>query len=221
MSAFSRILRRDIRMAARSGGNWAYGLVFMGLFLGLSAIALGGGMNSLQRIGVPLIWLGMTFAILISVDRAFSDDMEDGTIAQLYLSGMSFPTQAATKTVSFGLIYLLPLILTVPIWALLFALDKPTVIGLMLSLCCALPGLAGFTALAGAVTAAQSKGGFLAIFISGPLLIPLLIFGTAATYGYVDSGLATPALRVTLGLSLLSLAISIPASAAALKANLD
>ena len=88
-------------------------------------------------------------------------------------------------------------------------------IGLMLSLCCALPGLAGFTALAGAVTAAQSKGGFLAIFISGPLLIPLLIFGTAATYGYVDSGLATPALRVTLGLSLLSLAISIPASAAA------
>jgi heme exporter protein B len=221
MSIVLKILKRDLTRAARSGGNWAFGLVFMAIFLALSAIALDGKMAALRQLGVPLIWLALTFASLMSVDKVFAEDLQDGTTGQLWLSGVSYLTQAAAGILSFALIYLLPLILTAPIWSLLFDLSSHVVIGLVTALVCALPGLAAFTALAGALTGARGKGGFLAIFISAPLLVPILIFGVAATRGYADAGFAAVEFRALIGLSLLALALSIPASAAALAVNTD
>lgn len=221
MSTIVKILRRDITRAARSGGSWAYGLVFMAIFLSLSAIALDGEMNALRRLGVPLIWLAVTFASLMSVDRVFADDLADGTTGQLWLSKVSYMSQASSGILSFGLIYLLPLIFTAPLWSLLFDLNAATITGLVIALLFAAPGLAAYTALAGALTGARGKGGFLAFFISAPLLVPLLIIGVAASKAYVIQGWAAVEFRALIGFSLLALALSIPASAAALAANTD
>ena len=221
MKTVIKILQRDITRAARSGGSWAYGLVFMAIFLSLSAIALDGEMSTLRRLGVPLIWLAITFAALMSVDRVFADDLRDGTTGQLWLSGVNYMTQSVAGILSFSLIYLLPLIITAPLWSLLFDLKSEIVTGLIIALLCALPGLAAFTALAGALTGARGKGGFLAIFISAPLLVPLLIFGVAASRVYQTSGITAVEFRALIGLSLLALALSIPASAAALSVNTD
>lgn len=221
MSIVVKILRRDLIRAARSGGSWAFGLVFMAIFLSLSAISLDGEMSVLRKLGVPLIWLAVTFAALMSVDRVFTDDLRDGTSGQLWLSGVSYLTQALAGILSFSVIYLLPLVLTAPLWSLLFDLSPKTVTGLVIALLCASPGLAAFTGVAGALTGARGKGGFLAIFISAPLLVPLLIFGVAASRSYVDAGIAAVEFRALIGLSLLALAVSIPASAAALSVNTD
>ena len=221
MNTIGKILGRDIARAARSGGSWAYGLVFMAIFLSLSAIALDGEMSVLRPLGVPLIWLSVTFASLMSVDRIFAEDLRDGTAGQLWLSGVSYMTQAAATILSFAIIYLLPLILTTPLWSMLFDLQAKTVIGLCLALACAAPGLAAFTALASALTGARGKGGFLAIFISAPLLVPLLIFGISAAESYAVQSWTAIEFRALIGLSLLALAVSIPASAAALAVNMD
>lgn len=221
MSRVIAILKRDIKRAARSGGAWAYGLVFMVIFLALSAIALDGEMSTLRQLGVPLIWLAVTFATLMSVDRIFSEDLTDGTTGQLWLSGFGYMEQSITGILSFGLVYFLPLVLTVPIWSLLFALDAQTVTGLVVALLCALPGLAAFTALAGALTGKSGKGGFLAIFITAPLLVPILIFGVEASRAFPVTGWAAVEFRALIGLSLLALVVSIPASAAALAANTE
>ena len=221
MSATTKILRRDFIRAVRSGGSWSYGLVFMAIFLALSAIAFDGEMATLRKMGVPLIWMAVTFASLMSVDHAFSDDLRDGTTGQLWLADVSYMTQAVAGILSYAFIYLLPLILTAPLWSLLFDLPSNTVKGLIIALICACPGLAAFTGLAGALTGARGKGGFLAIFISAPLLVPLLIFGVAATRSFAELGWAAVELRALIGLSLLALALSIPSSAAALAVNTD
>ena len=215
MKVWRTLLLRDLRLAARSGGAWAYGLVFMALFLTLCAFALGGRMTDLREIGSPLIWLALTFATLMSVDRAFGDDLRDGSTEQLWLSGVGYLSQASIGIVSFALIRLLPLVVSVPLFSLLFDLPQAQVFGLLLSMSLALPGFAGFGALAGALTGAQGRGGFLAIFLIAPLLVPLLIFGVLAATG---SGVE---LRVLAGLSLLALAVSIPATAAALSAQVE
>jgi len=221
MIGVSTILKRDVKRAARSGGAWAYGLVFMVIFLTLSAITLDGEMSTLRRLGVPLIWLAITFATLMSADRAFSEDIKDGTTGQLWLRGFGYLEQAASGILAFGLIHLLPLIITAPLWSLLFDLRSETVIGLVAALLLAFPGIAAFTALAGALTGGQGKGGFLAIFISAPLLVPILIFGVAASQAYSITGWAAIEFRALAGLSLLAVAVSIPATAAALAANTD
>ena len=221
MNAIVKTVKRDLIRAARSGGSWAYGLIFMAIFLALSGIALDGKMSVLRQLGVPLIWLAVTFAALISVDRVYSDDLKDGTTGQLWLSGVSYMWQAVAGLISFAVIYILPLILTAPLWSLLFDLSQTVVTGLIAALFCALPGLSAFIALAGALTGLRGKGGFLAIFISAPLLVPLLIFGVAASQNYVNAGWAAVEFRALLGLSLLALALSIPAIAAALSVNTD
>jgi heme exporter protein CcmB len=75
--------------------------------------------------------------------------------------------------------------------------------------------------LAGPAQNALQKGGFLAIFLVAPLLAPILIFGVMAAENFIAVGWAATELRVLAGLSLLSLAVSIPASAAALFANVE
>jgi len=221
MKTVFKILKRDLIRAARSSGNWAYGPVFMAIFLSLCAIALDGKLALLRQLGIPLIWLAMTFAALMSVDKVFADDLRDGTTGQLWLSGVSYLTQATAGLLSFTVIYLLPLLITAPLWSLLFDLSSESVTGLVIALICAVPGLAAFTGLAGALTGTRGKGGFLAIFISAPFLIPLLIFGVSAPESYQVSGIAAVEYRALIGLSLLALALSIPASAAALSVNTD
>ena len=221
MKTVFKILKRDLIRAARSSGNWAYGPVFMAIFLSLCAIALDGKLALLRQLGIPLIWLAMTFAALMSVDKVFADDLRDGTTGQLWLSGVSYLTQATAGLLSVTVIYLLPLLITAPLWSLLFDLSSESVTGLVIALICAVPGLAAFTGLAGALTGTRGKGGFLAIFISAPFLIPLLIFGVSAPESYQVSGIAAVEYRALIGLSLLALALSIPASAAALSVNTD
>lgn len=221
MTVIFKILKRDFIQAARSSGSWAYGPVFMAIFLSLCAIALDGKLTLLRELGVPLIWLAISFAALMSVDKVFADDLRDGTTGQLWLSGVSYLTQAVAGLLSFTLIYLLPLLITAPLWSLLFDLSSDSVTGLIFALICALPGLAAFAGLAGALTGTRGKGGLLAIFISAPFLVPLLIFGISAPESYLTDGLSAIEFRALIGLSLLALALSIPASAAALSVNTD
>ena len=178
-------------------------------------------MSALRQLGIPLIWMSVAFTALMSVDRVFSDDLRDGTTGQLWLSGVGYLTQAVAGLLSFTVIYLLPLLISAPLWSLLFDLSSDVVTGLIFALICAAPALAAFTGLAGALTGTRSRGGFLAIFISAPFLVPVLIFGVAASESYSVNGLAAVEYRALIGLSLLALALSIPASAAALSVNTD
>ncbi len=221
MRMIGKIIKRDLHRAARSGGNWAFGLIFMTIFLALSAIALNGDMSILREVGRALIWLAIIFASLLSVDKIFAEDLRDGTTGQLWLSGMSYLSQATAGMMSFALIYLFPLILSAPILSLLFGLENDTIAGLFIALLCAMPGLAAFTALAGALTGAYGKSGFLAIIITAPLLVPIVIIGLAASQAFAVTGIAAIEYRALIGLSLLACALSIPASAAALAVNTD
>ena len=221
MRMIGKIIKRDLHRAARSGGNWALGLIFMTIFLALSAIALNGDMSILREVGRALIWLAIIFASLLSVDKIFAEDLRDGTTGQLWLSGMSYLSQATAGMMSFALIYLFPLILSAPILSLLFGLENDTIAGLFIALLCAMPGLAAFTALAGALTGAYGKSGFLAIIITAPLLVPIVIIGLAASQAFAVTGIAAIEYRALIGLSLLACALSIPASAAALAVNTD
>lgn len=83
------------------------------------------------------------------------------------------------------------------------------------------PALAAYVTLAGAILCGRVGAGFLAILLVMPFLIPLLIFGIAATESFVTDGWAASEIRILSGLSLLSIAVGIPASSAALRLNLE
>lgn len=221
MKDFKAILMRDLRLAWRSGGSWIMGAVFMGAFLALCGIALGGQMSELRRLGPAMIWLGVLFSMLLSFATIFQSDYRQGTLAQILLSGPSALTICLAKWTGFLLIGFFPLFIITPLTGTLFGMSGASLGATMLTLALAAPALAAYVTLAGAVLCARIGAGFLAVLLVMPFLVPLLIFGLDAAQSFQLEGWTAVEIRILAGLSLLSIAIGLPASAAALRINLE
>lgn len=221
MNAFHAILIRDIRLALRTGGGWVLGAVFMGIFISLCAIALGGQMSELRRLAPALLWLAVVFSMLLSFATIFQADYRQGTLTQIYLSDTPTLTLALAKWAAFLCLGFLPLFLITPVMAIFLGLDNHIILATLLALGLAAPALAAYVTLAGAIFCARSGAGFLAVLLVTPFLVPLLIFGLEAAQGFLTAGWSAVELRILAGLTLLSIAVGLPASAAALRVNLE
>lgn len=215
------IIKRDLTLALRSGGAWLYGLFFFAVFIALSAIALGGSLSVMRPFAPALIWLAVIFSAMLSFPAIFHDDYQDGNLAQLKTSGVSLISLCTAKAIGFAVLSILPLLITIPFAALVFDMPNETIKATILSLIIAAPALTIYGVLSSAILAGRRGGGFLIVLITTPFLIPLLIFGLEAIDGFAKSGLAAVEFRVLIGLSLIAIAVGIPAAAAALNANLE
>jgi len=214
-------IKRDLTLALRSGGAWLHGLFFFAVFIALSAIALGGSLNVMRPFAPALLWLAVIFSSLLSFPAIFQEDYEDGNLAQLKISGVSFISLCTAKAISFSLLTLLPLLIIMPFAALVFDMPRQTITATVLSLIIAAPALTIYGVLSSAILAGRRGGGFLIVLITTPFLIPLLIFGLEAIEGFMKTGLNAIEFRVLIGLSLIAIAVGIPAAASALNANLE
>jgi len=221
MSKISGLLLRDIRIALRSGGAWLMGLVFFAVFLSLSAIALGGEFKTLRPLAPALIWLAMIFSLLFSFEHLFADDAQDGSLEHIKLSGMSMISYVLAKVCAHWILSVLPLILALPLAALLFDLPMPLLGGLFVSMVVASPALVCYGAFSGACLVGFKGGGFLLVLLTIPLLIPVVIFAVSGTAQFPDVGLLALEFRALAGISLIASAICIPAAAAALNVIME
>ena len=156
-----------------------------------------------------------------SFPSIFRSDYDDGTLIQFKLSGTSLLSLCTAKAISFTLLSILPLILSVPIAALFFDLPAQVTTACLISLCLAAPAIASYGTLAAAILAGRRSGGFLIVLMTTPFLVPLLIFGLEAVSGYKTDGPGALEFRVLIGLSLIGASVGLPAAAAALKAQLE
>lgn len=210
------LLIRDLRLAVRGAAGTGLSIAFMALFVLLCGIAMGGSQTAL---GPGLIWLAATLSALLGLDRLYQPDQHCGALAQIHLSGVSDLQIATAKTLSFVLTGLAPLILITPLLALLLEMDGPAITGTLLSLIIGAPAIAVYSSLTAALLASQRGSGVLAVILTGPLLIPILIFGTSAAGAFAVEGLAAMQFRILAGLSFIAVALGIPFTVAALAAN--
>lgn len=215
------IIMRDLRLAFRSGGAWLHGLFFFGVFIALSAIALGGALNVIRPFAPALIWLAVIFSAMLSFPAVFQDDYQDGNLAQLKLSGVSLMQITMAKSISFSILSVAPLLLATPFAALVFDMTSKTLMATILSLIIASPALVVYGVLSSAILAGRRGGGFLIVLMTTPFIVPLLIFGLGAIEVYPTNGITALEFRALMGLSLIAFAVGIPAATAALNANLE
>ena len=221
MNRLRGLILRDIRIALRSGGAWLMGLVFFTVFLSLSAISLGGEFQTLRPLAPALIWLAMVFSLLFSFEHLFSGDASDGSLEHIKLSGISMNIYVLAKVCAHWLLSILPLILALPLAALLFDLQASILIGLFVSMLVASPALVCYGAFSGACLVGFKGGGFLLVLLTIPLVIPVLIFAVSGASSYSNAGLFTLEFQALAGISLIATAIGIPAAAAALNVVME
>ncbi len=212
MSAFRALVVRDLRRAW-AGGGAALPVGFFLLVATLFPFAVGPDADLLARIGGGAIWAAALLAALLPVERIVAPDLEDGTVDQLMVRGLSPGMIACAKWLAHWLAFAPPLMLAAVAAGGLFGLSGTVLLTVELGLLIGTPALAALAAATGALTAGMRGAGALAGLAMLPLAVPLLIFGAGA----VDGG--PGALKLLAAVSLLVCAGAPIVAGAAIKAG--
>lgn len=220
MKTARAVLARELRLALRSGGGAGLGLAFFLILVLLVPFGTGPQPERLATIATGTLWIGALLACLLSLDRLFQTDSEDGTLDILALSPLPLEALVGLKALAHWLTTGLPLVAVAPVLAITLHLPDPAYPWLVASLAAGTPGLSFLGAIGAALTVGLRRGGLLLSILVLPLYIPTLIFGARAVTAASEGTDPMPALLLLAGLTLFILVLAPFAAAAALRINL-
>lgn len=174
------LIRQDLRLTLRQGADSLAALLFFVIVGMLFAFGLGPDPKILARIAPGVVWVTALLAALLPLNRQFGPDFEDGTLDLMMLSGQTAYELAAAKMVVHWLSTGLPLLVIAAPLALMLRLPMNALPPLLFSL---LPGTLIFSLLgtfAASLLVGARQSGLLMPLLTLPLMIPALIFGSAA-----------------------------------------
>ena len=219
MSGFSALVVRDVRLAARAGGNIVLAISFFAATAALFPLGVGVNPTFLFRIAAGVVWVAAVLACLLSLDRLFQADYEDGSLDLIALGPLPLEGVALAKIVSHWLTTGLPLTLVSPVLALLYRLPVIGAEALAISLLVGTPAVSAIGAIGAGLTASVRRGGLILPLIVLPLLSPVVIFGAGVVLATLDH-VANGALPLLAAFSLGAVLLSPFAAAAALRLHL-
>ena len=150
-------------LAVRAGGGFGLSLAFFLIVVVLVPFALGPETARLRPIAPGILWVGALLACLLSLDRVFALDREDGALDLLATAPVPLEAVALAKAVAHWLTTGLPLSLVAPFLAVLLGLPWPGHLWLMLSLLAGTPALSLIGTFGAALTVGLKRGGLVAV----------------------------------------------------------
>ena len=221
MGVVAAVLARDLRLAYRQGGETVLAVLFFLLAAALFPFGLGIDPGLLVKVGPGVVWVTALLAALLSLERMFQSDYEDGGLELLVLAPAPLELLVLAKVAAHWLTTGLPLMVATPIVAVLYHLDWPMVAVLEVGLLIGTPVLSLIGALGAALILGARRGGALLILLVAPLALPVLIFGAGAAANVAAGSAPGAALTVEAGLLLAALPLAPWGAAAALRAALE
>jgi heme exporter protein B len=180
MSGFGALLRRDLRLALRQGSDTATVLAFFVIAVSLFPFGVGAERETLAAIAAGILWVAALLAALLSLDRLFQADYEDGTLDYLLAAPAAPTLLVMAKALAHWLTTGLPLVVLSPLLALLLNLPPQAYPALIAGLALGTPILTLIGAIGAALVLGARRGGVLLSLLILPLYIPVLIFGVGA-----------------------------------------
>ena len=181
------LLQRDLILAVRAGGGFGLGMAFFLIVVILVPLGIGPDMEMLSKVSVGILWVGALLACVLSLDRIFSLDYDDGTLELLLTSPIPLEAVVTIKAFSHWITTGLPLVVISPILGLLLGLQVSDLKWVFISLLLGTPALSVIGAFGAALTVGIRRGGLLLSLLVLPLYVPTLIFGAnVASKGLAD-----------------------------------
>ena len=214
------LLIRDLRLALRAGGGFGLGLAFFLILAVLVPLGVGPEPGTLALIAPGVLWVGALLACLLSLDRIFALDFEDGSLDLLATAPVPLEAVVAVKALAHWITTGLPLVLVSPVLGLLLFLPAEAYGWLILSLLLGTPALSVIGGFGAALTVGLKRGGLLLSLLVLPLYIPTLVFGAeVVSRGAQGLSVGTP-LALLAGITTGAIALLPFASAAVIRINL-
>ncbi len=172
-------IKREIRLACRYPQEIANPIIFFVIVISLFPLAFTPESKILVTLAPGLIWVAALLATLLSLDRLFRSDYEDGSLEQTLLNPSGLSIFVIAKVFSHWLLTGWPLILISPLLGIMLGLSFNSIMALFLSLLIGTPILSLLGAIGASLTLGLRSSAVLLTLLILPLYIPVLIFGSS------------------------------------------
>jgi len=217
LNRLATVILRDLRLALRQGSDSLMVVGFFVLTVTLFPFGLGPESNLLERTAAGILWVTALLASMLSLDRLFQGDYEDGSLELLTLTPTALEILVIGKIVAHWLTTALPMLLAAPVLALLLHLHEDAFLALMLTLLLGTPTLSLIGAMGAALVLGARRGGVLLSLLILPLYVPVLIFAVGAVDAAAQGLPVQGHLLILGGLLLAALPLAPLATVAALR----
>ena len=217
MDRFVALLRRELRLALRTGADAWITVAFFAVAVAIFPFGIGPDPNILARVASGIIGVTALLAALLSVERQFQADFDDGNLDQLALAPIPLELVCGAKMAAHWILTGLPLTATAPLLAAALGLPDPGLAVLVPALVPATLLLSLLGGIGGALTLGARRSSVLIAVIILPLLIPVLVFSIGAVEAATVQQPVRPNLLILLGLCVLALPLAPITAAAAVR----
>lgn len=218
MKGLVALFVREWRLSTRVGGGALLGALFFLIVVVVVPFGVGPDLALLGRIGPAILWIGALLATLLTLDRLFQADRDDGVLDLILIGEMPVELVVFVKCVAHWCATGLPLVIVAPCFAVFLNMPADAIATTTLTLLIGTPALTFLGAIGAALTVSLRRGGVLSAILVLPLTIPVLIFGVSATSSVVTGAASFRApFLILAALALFAAVIGPVASAQALK----
>ncbi len=221
MSRFMEIIRRDLRLALRQGSDSVMVVTFFVLTVVLFPFGIGPEAGILERVAAGILWVTALLASMLSLDRLFQADYEDGSLELLLLTPTPLEIVVGAKLTAHWLTTGLPLLIASPVLAVLLHMNGEGFATLVLTMLIGTPILSLIGGIGAALVLGARRGGVLLSLLILPLYVPVLIFGVGGIEAVVHGRSADAHLLILGGMLAGSLVLAPWVTAAALRQALE
>ena len=217
MNVLVSLIRRELRLAVRQGADSLMVVMFFVLVVVLFPLGVGPEPGILTRVSAGVIWVAALLAAMLSMDRLFQTDYEDGSLDLLVLTPQPLEILVLAKALAHWLTTGLPLIIISPLLGVLLNMEVLGYGVMIAALALGTPTMSLIGAIGAALILGARRGGVLLSLLILPLFIPTLIFGVSAVDAALTDLNYKPQLLVMGGMFLAAAALCPWASAAAIR----
>jgi heme exporter protein B len=215
-----QLLMRELKLAIRTGGGSGLGLIFFVIVAVIVPLGVGPDPAVLSKIAPGIIWVAALLSCLLSLDRLFALDYEDGSLDLLATAPIPLELVVVIKALAHWMTTGLPLMIVSPVLGLLLNLPAAGYPGLLASLGLGMPALSMIGAFGASLVIGLKRGGLLLSLLVIPLYIPSLIFGAEVIKRGAVGQDSTTALALLAAITAASIGVLPFAAAATLRINL-
>ena len=221
MDALLYMIRRELLLAFRQRAELVNSMLFYSFIVVLFPLAIGAQPSLISKVAPAIIWVAALLSVLLSIDRTFRSDFEDGTMEQLILSVHPLSLLVLGKILAHWLVSGVPLLVLTPVLGLVLGLDASNIKVLMLTLLLGTPVLSAVGAIGVALTVGLRRGGILLALLVLPMYVPVFLFATMMVE-HANSGLPVTAdLSMLIAFLILAITLAPLPTAAALKVSVS
>ena len=221
MGRFGLIVYRDLRLALRQGSDSIMVVMFFVLTVVLFPFGIGPEANILARVASGVIFVAALLASMLSLERLFQTDYEDGSLELLTLSPYPLELIVLGKITAHWLTTGVPLMIASPLLALLMNMDVNGYGMLVLALLLVTPSLSLIGAIGAALVLGSRRGGVLISLLVLPLFVPVLIFGVSLVEAAIGNFAIKSQILILSAILFTCLALCPFAAAAAIRQSVE